>query len=299
MRPGCSTRTPRWRFSPSPTPAGAPGRVHRDRHQLPVGQRARAALTTRSPYAGRLRSDPRDRAPVHRRGLPPSWASGCAGGYRSDEVFDAPFAPRSDRRAPSDVERTVALAHLGAAGDPRRPTPASRSPTSTRAIRARRTGVDPLRGRPTVTTTSRGETPRSATESDAPQRPDLRVANRQTWIVTGVGGDGSVTLHDRGRTRSSPPSTRKSTSSSLPRPSTEPRRDRSPSPRRPGPTPPAPQRRTSSMTRGRAGNMAHLVAGPPRDAKQQWIDAFARPVRPRPRAPATPPSRTSRRYGPA
>ena len=29
--------------------------------------------------------------------------------------------------------------------------------------------------------------------------PDLRVANRQTWTVTGVGGDGSVTLHDRGR----------------------------------------------------------------------------------------------------
>ena len=30
------------------------------------------------------------------------------------------------------------------------------------------------------------------------------------------------------------------------------------------------------MTRGRAGNTAHLVAETLEDAKQQWIDAFAR-----------------------
>ena len=30
------------------------------------------------------------------------------------------------------------------------------------------------------------------------------------------------------------------------------------------------------MTRGRAGNTAHLVAETLEDAKQQWVDAFAR-----------------------
>ena len=48
-----------------------------------------------------------------------------------------------------------------------------------------------------------------------------------------------------------------------------------------------------SMTRGRAGNTAHLVAETLEDAKQQWIDAFARnrsdlgPARARDAAPRT------------
>ena len=49
-----------------------------------------------------------------------------------------------------------------------------------------------------------------------------------------------------------------------------------------------------AMTRGRAGNTAHLVAETLEDAKQQWIDVFAAtgPTS-APPAPATPPSRTS------
>ena len=31
--------------------------------------------------------------------------------------------------------------------------------------------------------------------------PDLEVANRQTWTVTGIGEDGSLILHGRGRDR--------------------------------------------------------------------------------------------------
>ena len=199
-------------------------------------------------------------------------------GYRSDEVFDALFARGQIVVHPSDVERTAALAHLGAAGDLVMADTREQVADLNAAIRARRTGVDPLSGgRPTVTT-SRGETltvgDRVATRRND---PDLRVANRQTWTVTGVGGDGSVTLHDRGRDQIVPAEYAQehvelayATTVHGAQGETVPR---------------AHVALTDStgaaaayvsMTRGRAGNTAHLVAETLEDAKQQWIDAFAR-----------------------
>lgn len=199
-------------------------------------------------------------------------------GYRSDEVFDALLANGQIVVHPSDVERTAALARLGAAGDLVMADTREQVADLNAAIRAQRTDVDPFsRGRPTVTT-SRGETlavgDRVATRRND---PDLRVANRQTWTVIGVGGDGSVTIHDRGRDQIVPAEYARehvelayATTVHGAQGETVPR---------------AHVALTDStgaaaayvsMTRGRDGNTAHLVANTLENAKQQWIDAFAR-----------------------
>lgn len=146
------------------------------------------------------------------------------------------------------------------------------------AIRAQRNALSPLApGRPSVSTSS-GET-LSVGDWVATRRnvPDLRVANRQTWTVAGVGGDGSLVLHDRGRDQLVPADyAREHVELSY------------------ATTVYGAQGETVtrahvaltdstgaaaayvSMTRGRERNTAHLVAGTLEDARQQWIDAFAR-----------------------
>lgn len=199
-------------------------------------------------------------------------------GYLSDDVFDALLARGQIIVHSSDVERTAALARLGASGDLVMADTREQVADLNAAIRAQRNDRDPLAGgRPTVTT-GRGETltvgDRVATRRNV---PDLRVANRQTWTVTGVGGDGSVVLHGRGRDQVVPAEyARKHVELAY------------------ATTVHGAQGETVarahvalaettgaaaayvSMTRGRAGNTAHLVAETLEDAKQQWIDAFAR-----------------------
>ncbi|MEP6856404.1 MAG: AAA family ATPase, partial [Pedococcus sp.] len=199
-------------------------------------------------------------------------------GYLSDDVFDALLARGQIIVHSSDVERTAALARLGASGDLVMADTREQVADLNAAIRAQRNDRDPLAGgRPTVTT-GRGETltvgDRVATRRNV---PDLRVANRQTWTITGVSGDGSVVLHGRGRDQVVPAEYARehvelayATTVHGAQGETVARAHV------------ALAETTGaaaayvSMTRGRAGNTAHLVAETLEDAKQQWIDAFAR-----------------------
>ncbi len=107
--------------------------------------------------------------------------------------------------------------------------------------------------------------------------PSLQVANRQTWTVTGIGEDGSLLLHGRGRDREVPAgyatrfvelayattvhgaqgdtvnSAHVAISDSTGASSAY-----------------------VAMTRGRQTNVAHLVAENIEDAKRQWIGVFSR-----------------------
>ncbi len=126
--------------------------------------------------------------------------------------------------------------------------------------------------------TARGERiglgDRVATRRNA---PDLRVANRQTWTVTGIGDDDSLTLRGRGPDRMVPAeyATRfvelayattvhgaqgetvdhahvaigDTTSAAA---------------------------AYVAMTRGRNGNTAHVVAESVEEARRQWVEVFAR-----------------------
>lgn len=199
-------------------------------------------------------------------------------GYRSDEVFDALLARGQIVVHPSDVERTAALARLGAAGDLVMADTREQVADLNAAIRAQRSYLDPLSGgRPTVTT-SRGETltvgDRVATRRND---PDLRVANRQTWTVTGVGGDGSVTLHDRGRDQIVPAEYAREHVELAYATTVHGAQGETVTRAHVALTDSTGAAAAYvSMTRGRAGNTAHLVAETLEDAKQQWIDAFAR-----------------------
>ncbi|MGB6021878.1 MAG: MobF family relaxase [Ornithinimicrobium sp.] len=199
-------------------------------------------------------------------------------GYLSGEVFEALLARGQIVVHSSDVERTAALARWGAAGDLVMADTREQVADLNAAIRAQRSDLDPLaEGRQTVTT-GRGEIlavgDRVATRRNA---PDLLVANRQTWTVTGVRADGSMVLHDRGRDQVVPIQYARehvelayATTVHGAQGETVTR---------------AHVALTDStgaaaayvcMTRGRASNTAHLVAKTLQDAKQQWIDAFAR-----------------------
>jgi exodeoxyribonuclease V alpha subunit len=107
--------------------------------------------------------------------------------------------------------------------------------------------------------------------------PDLQVANRQTWTVTGIGDDGSLLLHGHGRDREVPPAyaTRfvelayATTVHGVQGETVESAH-----------VVIGAQTGAASayvaMTRGRASNTAHLVADSIDDAKRQWIEVFSR-----------------------
>ena len=199
-------------------------------------------------------------------------------GYRSHEVFYALLARGQIVVHPSDVERTAALARLGAAGDLVMADTREQVADLNAAIRAQRTHVDPLSGcRPTVIT-SRGETltvgDRVATRCND---PDLRVTNRQTWTVTGVGGDGSVSLHDRGRDQIVPAEYAREHVELAYATTVHGAQGETVSRAHVALTDSTGAAAAYvSMTRGRTDHTAHLVAETLKDAKQQWIDAFAR-----------------------
>ena len=107
--------------------------------------------------------------------------------------------------------------------------------------------------------------------------PDLQVANRQTWTVTGIGQDGSLLLHSQGRDRKVPPEYA-SRFVELAYATTVHGAQ--------GATVDAAHvliGDTSgaasayvAMTRGRKRNTAHLVAEDLDDARRQWVEVFGR-----------------------
>jgi len=196
-------------------------------------------------------------------------------------VFEAMHGRGSIVVHPSDSERTAALAEAGAAGDLVVADTQEHVASLNAAIRDQRR-ADPATGDsadadPSLVT-ARGERigpgDRVATRRND---PDLGVANRQTWIVTGIGEDGSLILHGHGRNRQIPAEyvtrfvelayattvhgaqgeTVDHAHVAL------------------GDTTGAAAAYVA-MTRGRRANTAHLVAESVEDARKQWVEAFSR-----------------------
>jgi len=176
---------------------------------------------------------------------------------------------------PSEVERTAVLAEAGAAGDLVITDRREQVTDLNAAIRDQRIQEHQSKW---VVTTAGGERiglgDRVATRRND---PDLQVANRQTWTVTGIGDDGSLTLHGHGRDRLIPAeyaarfvelayatTVHGAQGETVDRAHV------------------AITDTTGAavayvaMTRGRHSNTAHLVADNLDDAKSQWIDVFSR-----------------------
>ena len=191
------------------------------------------------------------------------------------DVFEALHRQGSIVIHPSDSERTAALADVGAAGDLVVADTREQVASLNAAIRDQRRADLPT-GDSMVT--ARGERiglgDRVATRRN---NPDVGVANRQTWTVAGIGEDGSLVLHARGRDREVPPAyatrfvelayattvhgtqgeTVDSSHVAI------------------GETTGAAAAYVA-MTRGRHSNVAHLVAESVEDARKQWIAVFSR-----------------------
>jgi exodeoxyribonuclease V alpha subunit len=221
----------------------------------------------------------------------------------------------------SDVDRTAVLADAGAAGDVVIADTREQVADLNAAIRDRRHGRTGEGG--ATITTDRGEMlglgDRVATRRND---PDLQVANRQTWTITGIGQDGSIVLHGRGRDREIPAAYVQqyvelaySTTVHGAQGDTVTRAHFAL-----GETTGAAATYVA-MTRGRTYNTAHLVAENLNDARKQWIEVFGRdradlgpahartraiedidrygpqPGRRRPLPPAPPPRAPTREHG--
>src|SRR5680860_178369 len=193
-------------------------------------------------------------------------------------VFDALHRRGSIVVHPSDSERTAALAEAGAAGDLIIADTREHVASLNAAIRDHRR-ADPAHGDSADSmATARGERiglgDRVATRRND---PDLGVANRQTWTVAGIGEDGSLILHGRGRDREVPAeySTRfvelaYATTVHGAQGETVDHAHVAI-----GDTTGAAAAYVA-MTRGRNSNTAHLVAESLEDARKQWVAAFGR-----------------------
>ena len=198
------------------------------------------------------------------------------GGQRPGEVFDALLEHDQIVVHASDVERTAALADIGAAGDDLIIADTREQVGSINAvIRDRRRGVGERDGEPV---TRRGERiglgDRVATRRND---RDLGVANRDVWTVAGLGDDGSLVITGRAGQRELPADfVREHVELAF------------------ASTAHGAQGETVDsahlvigevtgaaaayvgMTRGRHSNVAHLVAESVDDARQQWIQVFSR-----------------------
>lgn len=200
-------------------------------------------------------------------------------GHNPEGVFDSLHRRGQIVIHPSDIERDLALAGAGACGDLVVADTREQVGRLNAAIRDQRQLTDES----TVSmTTARGERiglrDRVATRRND---PDLMVTNRQTWTVTGLGEDGSLTLrsngHGRGRDRVLPAdyATRfvelaYATTVHGAQGETVDRAHV------------AIGEHTGAaaayvaMTRGRNRNTAHLVADTVDEARRQWVEVFAR-----------------------
>ncbi|MAS56148.1 MAG: AAA family ATPase [Pimelobacter sp.] len=255
--------------------AGATVALLGDRHQLPaVGRGGVLDLAARwAPPEAHFELES-----VHRF-TDPAYADLSLlmrGGERPGEVFDALAARELVVVHASDVERTTALADIGATGDELVIADTREQVGSINAaIRDRRHDTGERDGEPI---TCRGERiglgDRVATRRND---RDLGVANRDIWTVAGIGDDGSLIVTGRAGQRELPAeyvdrhvelafaSTAygaqgetvasahlvigKATGAAA---------------------------AYVGMTRGRHRNVAHLVADSVEDARQQWIEVFSR-----------------------
>lgn len=177
----------------------------------------------------------------------------------------------------SEAERTVVLAELGATGDLVIADTREQVADLNAMIRDHRQHDDrTVSGN--VLTTAPGE--RIGLEDRVATRrndTDLKVANRQTWTVAGIGQDGSLTLHGYGRDREIP-SEYAAKFVELAYATTV-----------HGTQGDTVQRAHVligehtgaasayvAMTRGRESNTAHLVAESVEDARRQWVEVFGR-----------------------
>ena len=155
------------------------------------------------------------------------------------------------------------------------PTPANRSPTSTPPSKT--TGSTTTAARREITTAGGDRLRLGDRVATRRNDPDLQVANRQTWTVTGIGQDGSLVLHSQGRDRKVP-AEYASRFVELAYATTVHGAQ--------GDTVDAAHvliGDTSgaasayvAMTRGREHNTAHLVAEDLDDARRQWVEVFGR-----------------------
>jgi hypothetical protein len=202
-------------------------------------------------------------------------------GEKPGSVFDALHRRGQVVVHPSEAERTATLAEAGAAGDLVVGDTREQVAGLNAAIRDQRRitsdGGDPVDSRPSMVT-ARGERiglgDRVATRRND---PDLGVANRQTWTVTGLGDQGSVILHGRGRGREVPAeyATRfvelaYATTVHGAQGETVDRAHVAISETT------GAAAAYVAMTRGREANTAHLVADTVDDARRQWVETFAR-----------------------
>jgi hypothetical protein len=175
----------------------------------------------------------------------------------------------------SEVERTAALAEVGAAGGLVIAGRREQVADLNAAIRDRRRN-DPEEA--SVVTTASGEQlgvgDRVATRRND---PDLQVANRQTWTIAAISDDGGLVLRGHGRDRPVPAEYANqhvelayATTVHGAQGDTVDRAHLAL-----GETTGAAAAYVA-MTRGRESNTAHLVAESLDDARQQWIDTFGR-----------------------
>ena len=193
-------------------------------------------------------------------------------------VFDALHRRRSIVVHPRDSERTAALAEAGAAGDLVVADTREHVASLNAAIRDQRRADPTTRDPADSMVTARGE-PIGLWDRVATRRndPDLGVANRQTWTVTGIDEDGNLLLHGHGRDREIPAeyATRfvelaYATTVHGAQGETVDRAHVAI-----GDTTGAAAAYVA-MTRGRHDNTAHLVAESVEDARKQWITLFGR-----------------------
>jgi hypothetical protein len=196
-------------------------------------------------------------------------------GEDPEAVFDSLHRRGQVAIHPSNIERDLALAQAGASGDLVVADTREQVVRLNAAIRDQRR----VAAESTVSmTTSRGERigigDRVATRRND---PGLEVANRQTWTVTGLGEDGSLTVRGRGRDRVLPAEYANrfvelayATTVHGAQGETVDRAHVAV-----GDTTGAAAAYVA-MTRGRKRNTAHLVAESAEDARRQWVEVFAR-----------------------
>ena len=195
-------------------------------------------------------------------------------GDNPETVFDALHRRGRIVVHASDLERDAALAEAGAIGDLVVTDTREQVASLNAAIREQRQG-EPSDG---ALVTARGEQigigDRVATRRND---VDLGVANRQTWTVTRVDGDGSLTLRSKGPDRTIPAEYAAkfvelayATTIHGAQGETVDRAHVAISDAT------GAAAAYVAMTRGRYGNTAHLVAENVEDARRQWVEVFSR-----------------------
>jgi exodeoxyribonuclease V alpha subunit len=197
-------------------------------------------------------------------------------GERPGEVFDSLLERGEIVLHASEVERTATLAAIGAAGDQLVIADTREQVGSLNAaIRDKRTGSGERSGEPV---TNRGERiglcDRIATRRND---RDLGVANRDTWVVAGIGDDGSLVVSGRAGQRELPAAyVNEHVELAFATTVYGAQGDTVDSAHLVIGDGTGAAAAYVGMTRGRHTNAAHLVAYSIDDARNHWVDVFSR-----------------------